>query len=53
MAPEKVLIREAEELVGNNDLLGGLKKYMEFIKMEPLDVYAHFQIGKLYKTLAK
>jgi hypothetical protein len=26
---------------------------MEFIKMEPLNVYAHFQIGKLYKILAK
>lgn len=48
-----MLLNEADDLVKNNNLHEALKKYMEFIKMEPLDVYAHFQIGKLYKTLAK
>lgn len=36
--PEKVLIQEAEELIKNKKLEEGLKKYMEFIKIEPLNV---------------
>ena len=30
-----------------------LKKYVEYIKLEPLDVSVHYRIGKIYSSLGQ
>ena len=46
-------MNQANKLFDENYLSKALKKYLEYIKLEPLDVEVHQRIGMIYTSIGQ
>jgi len=51
-SPDSIL-NQANKLFDENYLSKALKKYLEYIKLEPLDVEVHQRIGMIYTSIGQ
>ena len=48
---QQQILKEANELMKQKSLRESLDKYLEYIKLDPLNSYVHLQIGRIYTLL--